>query len=407
MGKVQVSFNNENYLAEYNSQTGLYELELKAPLKGGMHETNIVYSNIFEDKIELLKKIQVLVKENIKISMNKNFMWIFDGYDFSVKDIVELSDYEINIDDETNANTVLKVLKRTKAKANDIVSIKQNNEVVYWGIINSVENEDGKLSYTYTIKYLTNVFAEKIELKNEELIRTAGIEDFNAKMIMDNFINSEDAFLNKKFIQIEVLTHTKLEKKVDNVENGLFYLNTWLANCTQNYNIVYRFSIANNKLKISIGREETTKELIDIYAQNISNYTEVFENDIVAKVEAITEEGKYILYLKSDRTTTENMLDINRATGKTERIYCATLAEAKQQALDTLKQNTYKHMINFSLYNKYIVAGTPVAIKTRNSVILDTYISAIKITSKDCIDYTCGNIRTKFIDKLLKERSKR
>ena len=53
---------------------------------------------------------------------------------------------------------------------------------------------------------------------------------------------------------------------------------------------------------------------------------------------------------------------------------------------------------------KYLKVGTPVAIKTANSVILDTYISALKITQSELIEYTCGNIRVKFIDKLLKER---
>ena len=56
------------------------------------------------------------------------------------------------------------------------------------------------------------------------------------------------------------------------------------------------------------------------------------------------------------------------------------------------------------MLNKYMKVGTPVAIKTKNSVILDTYISAIKITQSKLIEYTCGNIRIKFIDKLLKER---
>ena len=53
---------------------------------------------------------------------------------------------------------------------------------------------------------------------------------------------------------------------------------------------------------------------------------------------------------------------------------------------------------------KYIKIGTPIAIKTANSIILDTYISAVKITQSEFIEYTCGNIRIKFIDKILKER---
>ena len=58
----------------------------------------------------------------------KVFMWIFSSNDFSVKDIVEISDYEINIDEETNANTLVTVLKKTTAEAEDIVAIKKDNE---------------------------------------------------------------------------------------------------------------------------------------------------------------------------------------------------------------------------------------------------------------------------------------
>ena len=49
---------------------------------------------------------------NFKFSKDKIFIWIFDYYDFSVKDIVELQDFEINMDEETNSNTILNVLKK-------------------------------------------------------------------------------------------------------------------------------------------------------------------------------------------------------------------------------------------------------------------------------------------------------
>lgn len=49
-------------------------------------------------------------------------------------------------------------------------------------------------------------------------------------------------------------------------------------------------------------------------------------------------------------------------------------------------------------------SGTPIAIKTKESLIFNTYISAIKITQNKFYEYTCGNIRINFIDKLLKER---
>ena len=54
-----------------------------------------------------------------------------------------------------------------------------------------------------------------------------------------------------------------------------------------------------------------------------------------------------------------------------------------------------------------IKLGTPIAIKTKESLIFDTYISAIKITKSNFVEYTCGNIRIKFLDKLLEEGRKK
>jgi len=186
-----------------------------------------------------------------------------------------------------------------------------------------------------------------------------------------------------------------------------------MTNCTQKYDIVYDFSIENNQLVMTIENKSYKKELIDTQAQAISNYTEVFETNVVSKVTVlydkknkVEENGEYKLYLLNNKTTTTNQNDVNRADGKVETIYTENYEDAHQKALDVIKSNSYNHNITFDLYNKYIKIGTPVAIKTKESIILDTYVSAIKITPKKFYKYTCGNIRIKFIDKLLKERNK-
>lgn len=406
MNETIINFNNQDYIAKYNKQTGYYEVDLEAPKIGGIYNVDINFIDIVGQTTQDTQPVQVWTKEKIKIETNKVFAWIFDKYDFTVKDIVELSDYEINIDEETNANTTLKVLKDTKANAKDFIAIKKNNEVVYWGIIDNIQNESGKELYQYTLKYITNMFNQTVELKNENLIRTTGIEDFLVQTITDNFINNkEDSFLNRSYLEVVVESHTKLQRSVDNIQNGIYNLHTWLTNCTQNYNIVYKISIVNKKLRITIKKEELSKELIDMYAHNITNYTEVFETNIVAKVKVLTkEEGSYTLVLLNDRTASENINHENRADGEIKIVYTEKKENARQTALDEFKQNSYNHMISFSMLNKYMPVGTPVAIKTKKSIILDTYISAIQITPKKIFNYTCGNMRVKFIDKLLKER---
>nr|DAQ61977.1 MAG TPA: hypothetical protein [Caudoviricetes sp.] len=404
--EMTINFNNENYIAKYNEQTGYYEVDLTAPLAGGIYNANIKFTDLLGQTYEETEVIQVLAKEKIKIETNKVFMWIFDHKDFSVKDIVEISDYEINIDEETNANTIMKILKKTTAKAKDIIAVKKNNEVVYWGIVDNIQNEDGKKLYEYTIKYITNIFNQNIKLEDENLIRTTGVEDFIANAITKNFIENEDTFINKTYLQVKVKSHTPKQTSVTNVQDGIYNLHTWMTNCTQNYDVVYDFDIVDKKLVVTIEVKAIEKELIDVNAHAISNYSEVFETDVVSKVVVLTSTDTYTLYLLNDRTTTTDMTNENRAEGRTETVYTEKYEDAPQKALDTMKSNSYNHNITFNLYNRLLKIGTPIAIKTRESLIFDTYISALKITRKKFYEYTCGNIRIKFIDKLLKERNK-
>lgn len=553
MNEMTINFNGQDYTAKYNKQTGYYEVNLEAPRQGGIYEADILFTDLLEQSYEDTQVIQVFAKEKIKIETNKVFMWIFDYRDFEVKDIIELSDYDINIDEETNANSIIKVLKKTTAKSRDIVMIKKNNEVIYWGIVDNIQNEDSKALYEYTLKYITNMFDEKVALaKNvteieegtyviksaldatkvldiigqstenegnvqiwgnnntvaqkfnvikqndgtykiqntnsekyltvqagnyqnstnvfqysnlgndqqkfeiirtsdgyfrircagnsnysidvaggnvaegtnvqiynnnttpaqkwifqkleEETIKNEGIEDFIAKAINDNFVNSEDTLTNRQYLDIRVKTHTKLQTTVSNTEDNLYNLHTWMSNCTQLYNIKFTFYIENKKLVMEIENKSLDKELIDVNAQPISSYTEVFDTDIVSKVEVSTNTHTYYLYLLNDRTITTDATNENRAEGRTERVFTANYEDAEQKALDQITANRYNHNITFKYFDRYIELGTPITIKTKESLIYDTYISAIKITQEKFVEYTCGNIRTKFIDKLKKER---
>ena len=112
--------------------------------------------------------------------------------------------------------------------------------------------------------------------------------------------------------------------------------------------------------------------------------------------EVVTENSIYLI---------EDVNNPNRASGTIRRVYTEKMEDARQTALDIFKQNSYSHNVTFKMMDKYIKIGTPIAIKTKENTILDTYISAIKFTKSNFIEYTCGNIRIKFIDKLLKERS--
>lgn len=109
--------------------------------------------------------------DSISISFNKYykfFMWIFDWRDFTIKDIVELEDDALEIveDEETNATSNVSCNKNSNASSGDIVVIKKNGEIVYWGIINEIQNENGNSKYSYILKYITNIFDQNCPLNS-------------------------------------------------------------------------------------------------------------------------------------------------------------------------------------------------------------------------------------------------
>ena len=121
MNDLTIHFNKQDYIATYNEQTGYYEVNLQAPQVGGIYEADIEFIDLFGQSYEDTQVIQVLAQEEIKIETNEILMWIFDFRDFTIKDIVELSNYEINIDEETNITSLARVLKKTTAEAQDII----------------------------------------------------------------------------------------------------------------------------------------------------------------------------------------------------------------------------------------------------------------------------------------------
>lgn len=536
MWDLTIEYNGTEYTLVYNEQSGYYEIELTAENTGGIYPIDITYSDIFEDEYTATYDLQVLAKKPIKFDVDKVFMWVFNYQDFSVRDIVEINDYELIIDEETNAKSTITCMKKTGVKAKDIIAVKKNNEVVYWGIVDEIQNEDGEIKYKFITKNIMNLFDRKVALQNyasgsglwtiyttissnryyttddgtsnvkvvqtntptasnmtflvklgsyyiiksalsgkyytrdsnnnvvledtftgndnqlwifgdgkirskandyeltnnngtlvvtsngftigltqyNDIMQTVGLEDSLLYMIDHNFVYTGDNLINIDWLYLQTDTHTQKNIQVTNVEDGIYNLHTWLTNCNQMYNVTYNFSlvklVGSWKLRVIIKTYVNPKELIDTNAQNISNYTEVFETNVLAKVmvkyDKVNEQsnpGTYTLYLKTDRTTTTNMNDPNRAEGEITTLYTENYEDAEQTALDAMKANEYNHNITFNL-DKYIKQGTPIAIKTKQSLIFNTYISQVKITQKNFYEYICGNIRINFIEKLKKEK---
>ena len=104
-------------------------------------------------------------------------------------------------------------------------------------------------------------------------------------------------------------------------------------------------------LRIDIENKQETTELIDTTLSEVTDYNKIYEEDVTAKVQVyIREDGsEYNLYLKTDRTTTTNKDDPDRASGKIEVISVETADKAEEEALNVMKGNNYKHLVEFKI----------------------------------------------------------
>lgn len=340
--------------------------------------------------------------------------YFLDKNTFEILDVVQLADYEINLDEETNAKTTMTVLQKLNASDKDFVFIKEEGQIIYIGIIEAPTNKNGEEKYNINATYVTNLFDRKVILKNQELISTKGIEDFIEFTIKNNFTESDDTILNKTFIDIEVKTHTTKNFSVEN-DNGIYNFHTFMTNCTQNYNIAYDFQVINKRLKMTIYKSEETEDLIDTNVSDISDYYEKFKTNVVSKVTVLTADGvETNYYLLTDRTTTQNKDDENRAIGDIVVVYEENQENVQETALNQFKSNSYSHLIEFNINinstlfdvkNWHI--GKPIKTKSKSNNVINTYISAItKKMNAKIWKIKAGNIRITLLDKLKQEKNK-
>lgn len=410
---VKIIINGQEYYALYNAETDMYEITLTAPSIGGVYEVEAQATDAAGETDTKILDLQVLTKQAVVLENEETIVYFLDQENLDIKDVIEFENYEYNIDEETNAKTTFNIYRRNNVRNGDIVVLKRKDTIDYIGIVEDATNEDGRNSQLTTLKYITNLFDRKILLTNENIMHETGVEDFIVQTIEDYFTNSDDTLLNINWLQVEALSHTPIQKAIDN-DNGIYNFHTFITNCSQNYNIVYNWILLPNyTLKLQVYQKEQSGVLIDTTTTDISNYTEVYETTVTAKVTVKTQNNLYNWYLKTDRTITNNVNDPDRATGKIEVVYTENDNDAYQTALDVFKGNSYKHYIGFRIRRSSklfevdeLKIGMPLSVRTDNNIILDTYVSAIRDNGGEFIDITCGNMRINFIDKLKQERNK-
>jgi len=338
-------------------------------------------------------------------------LYILSRQDLSILAICKLANYEINLDEETNAKSTFTLVKTAGLEKDNFIVLNGLYKQFLF-IIDEVKTEKSSNISTVTALDISNIFDRKVIEKNTDLMTTDSIEKFIANTMSENFVNSDDIYLNIGYIDIYWNTNTQ-GVVATNSENGLYNFHTFLTNCRQYKNICTEFQFINGRLRIDITYKEDSIKLIDTTLPEVTNYNKIYEDNITAKVTAyVREDGsEYNLYLKTDRTTTTNKNDSNRASGKIEVISVDTADKAPEEALNVIKGNTYKHLVEFKIAKTsklmditQLYIGRQIRIKTEDDI-YDSYISAITLTDENFVYFKSGTLRNTLIDKLKKSKN--
>lgn len=338
-------------------------------------------------------------------------LYILDNNDLSTLSILECSSYEINLDNQFTDKSTFRVNKAAgQIKDNFLVVNGLYQQFLFK--IDEVEATDKEEKFVNLVcSDISNIFNRKIVEQETELMNTRSIEYFLAHMIDINFINSNDSFLNKDYIEVTYNEHTQAKVQT-NAENGIYNFHTFMENCREYQNVYTDFKIEDNKLKITISYKNDTPIAIDTTLDEVTHYNKVYEQDITAKVQVYIRENGEIrnYFLKTDRTITTNINDPNRASGAIEVISVETPDDALQEATNVFKGNTYKHLVEFSISKNsklvdtsILYIGRPIVIKTPDGI-YESIISGISLDDDNYVNFKTGNIRINFIDKLKQEK---
>lgn len=335
-------------------------------------------------------------------------LYILSKQDLRILSICKIIDYEINLDEETNAKSIFSIIKTE--------GLQEGNYVVVNGLYRQflfvipaggVETEKNSNRVTLNVVDISNIFDRKIIEKQIEQMEENSIEQFIANNISENFVNSNDTPLNMGYIDVYWHTNTKAIVET-NSENGLYNFREFLVNSRKNKNIYTGFKFENGRLRIDIENNQDTEEMIDTTLPEVAEYNKIYEEEVIAKVQVYVRENdsEYNLYLKTDRTTTTNKNDPNRARGKIEVISVDKLDKAAEEANNIMKNNNYKHLVEFKISKdsklmevEKLYIGRPVIIKTKEDI-YNSYISAIKVTDENYIYFKSGSLRNTLLDKL-------
>lgn len=230
--------------------------------------------------------------------------------------------------------------------------------------------------------------------------------------ILKTWLQSNPITVEYELAEEEIVPYTTAQQEAwDNIKNLTLF--EGVNHISSDANMVLKYYPLESVglkfvLRIDIENKQETTKLIDTTLPEVTDYNKVYEEDVTAKVTAYIRENntEYNLYLKTDRTTTTNKNDPDRASGKIEVISVDTVENAPEEALNVMKGNNYKHLVEFKIAKTSklmditeLHIGRPIRIKTDDDI-YDSYISAITLSDENFVCFKSGSLRITLLDKL-------
>ncbi len=346
------------------------------------------------------------------------YAYILDNMDLTVKDVLQFEAGSFRWDLDFDNKSSITVSGKPEIADDDFVVCKSENDTVYMGICENCTATSDKEVYTISLLQMEQLFSRHIFVGDESVIADTGIEDFIAGEIRDNFIAFGDEWTDKSYITVQVMTHTPLAVGVDS-DNGVYDLKSFLSSARQYYGIRLDFVFNGSYLQIKIRREGTEQFPIDTGVSDITDYEEIYEVAVLAKLivrwkvpdtqDSVGEQTMRTFYLREDQTITEEASDESRAKGSIRSLYveAKTEEEMLQRVANEFAENTYNHKISFKLRRgsqcypeEELYIGRTCRIKTGVGVRSSMVAEVKKDSDSDVVSVTMGRLKVTLIEKL-------
>lgn len=333
--------------------------------------------------------------------------------DFSIINCVPVNSYSVAHNLDCGGKTKIVVAGNPGASDEDFVVLKDGKKTIFNGIVETFDNADGELQYAVPCLEIENMFNRPIILSDTAIIKNTGIEDFVATTIEKYFAASGDAFIDMPYINIKVLTHTKVNAK-PSAEKGIYNFKTYLGNVKQQYGIFLDFEFTKTALNITIHKKTQSALNINTTITDVFNVKETYKIKVLSKLNVLwtntttQEQSLRYFYLHPDRSVSE--INENRVDGtiSTINIEAETEAEMIQEAKNEFKSNSYSHSIEADILStsklypaEEIYVGHELKINTAAAGLQESIISEIAFTdAADVIAVKFGILKVKLTDKL-------